>query len=134
MAYGENPEALLTIPTSLTYDKDANFGHASAGKDLVLTLGSDGVAALADDGDRILGKFVELHPDATASYMPRAHPMLLRKSSAAIVPGRGVIGAGGGQVKSTPATATAASAANGHGQAIKVLETGANGRILVLMP
>ena len=35
MARGEVNGDVLTIQTTLTYDKDVNFGHASAGKDLV---------------------------------------------------------------------------------------------------
>ena len=140
MARGENPEGLLTIEVdktgadALIYDKDADFGHASAGKDLVLSLQTDGTAVLGANNEKILGKFVELHPDGTASYMPRAHPMLLRKSATAITLGRGVVCAGGGKVKTGPGTPTASTATNERGQSIKVLETGDNGRILVLMP
>ena len=138
MARGENPGVLLTIETTLTYDKDVDFGHASAGKDLMLAIngtGADlGKAGLGADDERILGKFVSLDKDAVASYMPSGQPMLLRKTSATIVAGRALLCAGAGKVKSTPDTPTAASAANGRGQVTKIIETGDNGRILALMP
>ena len=132
MAYGENPGILLTIPTTLTYDKDVDFGHASAGKDLVLTMiggtGSDkDKAQLGTDGSKILGKFVSLDKDKVASYMPAALPMLMRKDSAAIATGSGLLCGASGKVK-------ASSGATATGQLIKILETGDNGRILALMP
>ena len=140
MARGENPGALLSIETTLTYDKDVKFGHASAGKDLALmviaTGANAGKAQLATDDSRIIGKFMDLDKDGVASYMPSAQPMILRKTSATIVPGHLIIGGGAGKVKTAPepTTETAASAtliAKGRGTAIKVLETADNGRILV---
>ena len=138
MSYGENPGKVLTIQTTLTYSKDENFGHASAGKDLVLSMiqtGSDaGKGQIGTDGDQILGKFLSLDPQGVASYMVNGMPMVLRKSDAAIVPGRGLLCAADGKVKSTPATATAASASKQRGFVNNVLETGDNGRILAYMP
>ena len=40
MARGEVEGTLLTVQTTLTYDATVNYGHASAGKDLVLSLRS----------------------------------------------------------------------------------------------
>ena len=135
MARGENNGTLLTIKTSLTYDKDVAFGHANAGKDLVLSMNqTSGVAELGADGAKILGKFLSLDKDAVASYMADAKPMLLRKSAATIVTGVSLVCAASGQVKSTPTTETAESAERGRGQVTVILETGANGRILALMP
>ena len=138
MARGENPEALLTIATTLTYDKDKKFGHGSAGKDLALSIilsgNNAGKAQLAADDAQILGKFMDLDKDGVATYMPHAYPMILRKDSSTIVVGRAVLGAGDGQVKSVPGTATAASASRGRGIVTKVLETADNGRILVNIP
>ena len=131
MARGENPGELLLIPTTLTYDRNVAFGHASAGQDRALSIietgGTEGQAQLAGDDERIIGKFVELHADGRASYMPTAYPMLFRKSAADIATGQGIVGAGNGQVKS----ATTAAA---RGRVVEVQETGANGRILVLFP
>ena len=68
-----------------------DFGHASAGKDLALSLHQTGAnigkARLAVDGAKILGKFLSLDKDKVASYMADGKPMLLRRGSAAIVPG-----------------------------------------------
>ena len=129
---------VLTIETTLTYDKDVDFGHASAGKDLVLSLHETGAnagkAQLGVDDAKILGKFLSLDKDKVASYMADGKPMLLRKSSTTVAPGRSVLCAATGKVKTSPSTATAESAENGRGQAIKVLETADNGRILALMP
>lgn len=142
MARGENPGMVLSIETTLTYDKDKAFGHASAGQDLALSLvesgNNAGKAQLAADDDRIIGKFLDLDEDGVASYMATGAPMILRKSSATAIPGRAVLGAGSGKVKTVaePGTATADSAtliAQGRGQVVKVLETADNGRILVVL-
>lgn len=131
MARGENPEALLSIQTTLTYDKNQDFGHASAGKNLVLsivTTGDDaGKAQLGADGAKILGKFMDLDKDGVASYMPRAYPMLLIKSAAAITPSSSLVCAGDGKVKTS-------SAAAKRGQVIEIKGTGDGGEILALMP
>ena len=138
MARGENPGTLLTIETTLTYNKDVSFGHASAGKDLVLSLHQTGAnigkAQVGVADAKILGKFLSLDSDGVASYMADGKPMLLRSTATAIVPGVSLVCAADGQVKSTPSTETAETAENGRGQATKILETGANGRILALMP
>lgn len=132
MARGENPGALLTIETTLTYDKDVDFGHASAGKDLVLSMiGGTGAdkdkAQLGADGNKILGKFMSLDKDKVASYMPYATPMLLRKEAAAVATGSGLLCGASGKVK-------ASNTANARGQVVKVIESGDGGRILALMP
>ena len=145
MARGENPGVLLSIDSALTYDKDEPFGHANAGKDLVLMFvtsgGNAGKANLGTAGQRILGKFVELHQDGTASYMPSASPMILRKEAATIEPGQKVICGASGKVKApsavdatTPTKAQIDENDNGRGIVLQVLETGDNGRILVHMP
>ena len=105
---------------------------------LVETGANAGKAQLAVDDSRIIGKFLDLDKDKVATYMPVATPMLLRKSSATIITGRAVLGAGAGKVKTVaePNTETAASAtliAQGRGVVISILETADNGRILVLM-
>ena len=111
MARGEVNGDVLTIQTTLTYDKDVNFGHASAGKDLVMSLeqtGSDsGTAEIGANGAKILGKFLSLDKDKVATVMVNATPMLLRKTAATIVPGVSLVCAANGQVKSTPTTETA---------------------------
>ena len=138
MSYGENPGTLLMIDTSLTYDKDEDFGHASAGKDLALTLHRTGTnigkAGLAADGEKILGSFLSLDSDKVATYMADGKPMLLRKSSATILYGVSLVGAGSGEVKSTPTTETAETAERGRGQVVKIISAADGGRILALMP
>lgn len=138
MARGENPGVVLSIQTTLTYDKDEDFGHASAGKDLCLSIhnaGSDiGKGKLAGDNERILGKFLDLDKDGVASYMATGIPMILRKTAAEIVPGSKVVGAGAdtGKVKQAPATAAGNTA--GRGYVTKIQEAGDNGRINVVLP
>ena len=138
MARGANPGTLLTIETTLTYDKDVAFGHASAGKDLVLSLVQTGTNAgkgeIGVNNAKILGTFLSLDADKVASYMADGKPILLRRTAATIVPGVSLVCAASGQVKSTPTTETAETAERGRGQTVKILETGANGRILALMP
>ena len=97
--------------------------------------GSDsGTAEIGANGAKILGKFLSLDKDKVATVMVNATPMLLRKTAATIVPGVSLVCAANGQVKSTPTTETAETAERGRGQAIKILETGTNGRILALIP
>ena len=131
MARGESPQLWDSLPSTLTYSKTENFGHASAGKDLALSLVTTGANAgkvkLAADGDTIIGKFTELDSKARATFLMDGQPMILRKSSAAITLGQGVVGAGNGQVKSS-------TAAGARGYVMQILETGANGRILVYFP
>ena len=138
MARGENPGTVLTIETTLAYSATTDFGHASAGKDLVLSLiqtgANAGKAQLAANNAKILGKFLSLDKDGVASYMADGKPMLLRKDSNTIVVGVSLVGAGAGEVKSTPTTETAESAERGRGQTIQILETADGGRILALMP
>ena len=147
MSYGENPGAVLSIDAASSladaYDKNVPFGHASAGKDLVVSLvetGADaGRAAVGTDGQRILGKFVELHQDRTLSYMPVAVPMVLRKDASTIIPGRELLCAAAGKVKTVaePGTTTLDSllaASRSRGIAIEVLENTDNGRILAILP
>lgn len=138
MARGENPGDVLTIETTLTYSAAVDFGHASAGKDLVLSIIASGAnvgkAQMGANNAKILGKFLSLDKNGVASYMPNGMPLLLRSSAAAIVPGSGLLCAGNGQVKSEPDTATAVSAEHARGQVVDIQSTGANGRILALMP
>lgn len=127
MARGENPGVVLSIQTGLTYDKNVDFGHESAGKDLALSIGSNGQGKLAGDGEKIIGKFLDLDQNGVASYMATGTPLILRKTAAAITPLSAVVGAGGGKVKSD------ASAAS-RGLVTRIIESADNGRILVLLP
>ena len=75
---------LLSIETTLTYDKDKKFGHASAGKDLALSMVLRRGLTLVKRSWRpttqsIIGKFMDLDKDGVASYMPSAQPMILRE-------------------------------------------------------
>ena len=136
MARGENPGDVLSIKSTLTYSATEAFGHASAGKDLCLsieTTGDDaGTAELTADGSRVFGKFLSLNKKGEASVMASGTPIILRKSAAAIALGDKIVGAGGGKVKSAPASAAGNKA--GRGMVIEILETGDNGRIKVLLP
>jgi len=131
MARGENPGMVLSIETTLDYDKDERYGHASAGKDLVLSiLGSGaniGKGQLGADGANIAGKFLDLDEKGVASVMVTGTPMIMRKSSASLPPGSKVVCAGSGKIKA------AAADTDGRGIVWKVLETGDNGRVLVIL-
>lgn len=132
MARGENPGQILTLtaPTGVNYDKDARFGHASAGEDLCV--GFDG--AVVADNDAILGKWVELDQNREMSIDVGGHngePLIFRKSADAITPGAGLVGAGGGKVKARDEN-TVAGLAKVRFVAYKVLETGDNGRVLAI--
>lgn len=136
MARGENPGDVLSFKahSSLAnaYDKDSNFGHPSAGQDLALSLdGTNHLPRLGVDGQKFAGKFMDLGQDGELSAMVTGVPMILRSSADAVTPGRGVVCAGNGQVKTPTNTA---ETANERGLVIEVLSTGANGRIKVIMP
>lgn len=136
MARGENPGDVLSIASSETYSQTADFGHASAGKDLCLSIetsGDDaGKAHLAAEGERIFGKFLSLDKNKEASAMVSGTPLILRKSAAAITVGDKIVGAGDGKVKTAPSSAAGNKA--GRGMVIEILETTDNGRIKVLLP
>ena len=137
MARGENPGQILSIETTLTYNKDKKFGHASAGKDLMLSLvtsgGDAGKAQLGADGAKPLGKFMDLDKDKVATYMVTGTPMIMRRGTAAVTPGSKIVCAGSGKIKNAPEDSVANNA-EGRGQIIKTLQALDNGRVLVLFP
>lgn len=128
MARGENPGQVITLETTLTYDATKDFGHASAGKDLMLAAETSGANvgkhSLAADNARLSGKFLDLDDSKMASVLNGGKPMIMRKTAATINVGDKVIGAGAGKVK-------ASTNANASGYVLEVLESGDNGRILV---
>ena len=137
MAYGENPGVVLSIETTLTYDSTKDFGHASAGKDLMLSLVTSGAnagkAQLGADGVKPLGKFMSLDKDKVATYLATGTPMICRRGTAAVTPGSKIVCAGSGKIKDAPENSVAANA-EGRGQVIKQLEDADNARVLVLFP
>ena len=134
MARGENPGMVLSVQTALTYSESTPFGHASAGKDLVLSLDTSGNGVIGADGAQILGKFLDLDKNKVATYMVSGHPMILRKTAAGLKEGEAVICGGSGKIKALPGTKTAATNAFARGIVLEILETGDNGRVLVYMP
>ena len=60
MARGELPGDTIGIDCDLTYSATTAYGHASAGKDLVLTLDADGKAVIGVDNAGIAGVFIQL--------------------------------------------------------------------------
>lgn len=126
MARGENPGQLITMPTEFTYSATTDFGHANAGKDLMLSAKSNGDMELAANDARLSGKFLDLDKDGNASVLIGGKPIIMRKSGASAIPvGSKVIGAGSGKVK-------ASTNANASGYVLRTLEAADNGRILVL--
>lgn len=127
MARGENPGTVISIKTTLTYDKNIPFGHASAGKDLCLDFDGD----LAADGKPILGKFLDLDKNQKATVLLDGEPLIFRKTAAALQKGDLLVGADGtGKVKE--AANTVAGVSQARYRVLEVLETGDNGRVKVL--
>ena len=131
MARGENAGKILPVSaTGLTYDRNASFGHASAGKDLCL----DFNGALVGDNVAIMGKFLDLDVSNEASVDVGGNsgePLIFRKTADTITPGDGLVGAGAGKVK-TRTENTVAGLAKVRWVCYKVLEPGDNGRILAI--
>ena len=132
MARGENPGDIISIDTTLTYSETADNGHANAGKDLALSFvqtGSNaGKAHLAADGAAIIGKFLDLDKDGKASVMITGVPLIFRRTNATLPAGSRIVGGGNGLIKA------AGSDDDGRGIVSHIIETGENGRVLVVFP
>lgn len=130
MARGENPGTVIShrvhSDVSDAYDQNTSFGHASAGKDLVLDINGN----LGADGVQILGKFLDLDKNGDASVMTSGDPILLIKDDSTVSPGDKLVCAGGGKVKS--AAASAAGNTAGRFRVWRVLSDSDGGAILAL--
>ena len=69
MARGEIPGDIIGIDSNLTYSASTPYGHANAGKDLVMSLNASGNAVLGVANAGIAGVFIELRPNGKASVM-----------------------------------------------------------------
>ena len=71
MARGEIPGDIIGIDVatalSNAYSASTAYGHASAGKDLVLSMNATGRAVLGANNAGIAGVFIELRPNKKAS-------------------------------------------------------------------
>ena len=137
MARGELPGLLTGLDTNLTYDPSVPYGHANAGKDLALTIGTTGQnarqAVMAGDNTKIVGVFLELRKNKQASTLMGDILIMRQSAQDACTPNSKVVGAGNGQIKNEPASGEAGHG-NGTGYVLKVLENVANGRVLVRYP
>ena len=118
--------------TGLKFDITKPNGNDSAGKDLAVSLASDGTVVLAADNARVVGKLLLVQKGDTCAVQTGGLNMAYLQGAvddAAV--GRGILGAGSGKVKSTPATATAASATNGRGVVTEIESNTADGIVRV---
>ena len=128
MARGEIPGTIIGLKTALVYAKTAAYGHASAGKDLALTLNSSGNAILATAGSGIAGVFIELRKDKKASCLIGEVVIMRQNAVDACTVGSKVVGAGAGQIKN------AGTDTDGAGFVLEVQSNTANGRVVVRLP
>ena len=105
--------------TGCTFDITKPNGNDNAGKDLALSLGTDGKAVLAADGAYIIGKFLLVQKGDTLAAQTGGKNMAFIKTAATINVGDAIVGAGSGKVKSAP-TNTIAAAIKGRGIVTKV--------------
>ena len=80
MARGEIPGDIIGIDCALTYSATTAFGHASAGKDLVMSMNAAGNAVLGANNTGIAGVFIELRPNKKASVL--INKVLIMRQSA----------------------------------------------------
>ena len=128
MARGEIPGDIIGIDCALTYSATTAFGHASAGKDLVLTLDADGKAVIGVDNAGIAGVFIELRKNKKASVLINKVLIMRQRAVDGVSEGSKVKCAGNGQIE------TGGTDDDASGMAIKVIENTANGRVLVRFP
>ena len=128
MARGEIPTTTIGIDTDLVFSATTAYGHASAGKDLVLSLDADGKAVLGANGAGIAGVFIQLSKNKKASTLMGELLIMRQAAQDGVSEGGKVICAGSGQIKN------AGSDADGAGYAIEIIENTAGGRVLVRFP
>ena len=128
MARGEIPTTTIGIKTDLVFSATTPYGHASAGKDLVLSLDADGKAVIGADDAGIAGVFIQLSKNKKASTLIGDVVIMRQKAVDGVSEGHKVVCAGAGQIKN------AGSDADGAGYAIEIIENTVNGRVLVRFP
>ena len=128
MARGEIPGRIKGLKTALTYSKTVAYGHASAGKDLALSLNTSGNAILAANGAGLAGVFIELRKDGKLSCLIGEVVIMRQASVGGCTVGSKVVGAGSGHIKN------AGTDDDGSGFVLEVLSNTANGRVLVRFP
>ena len=134
MARGELPGLQTDLDSTFTYSADRAYGHASAGKDLCLSIHTSGAnvgkASLAGNNEQIDGVFIALYKNRKASTLMGDIVIMRQNAIGGCTPGSTVIGAASGKIKDTPT----ANASDGRGTVLEVLENVANGRVLVRYP
>ena len=128
MARGEIPGDIIGIDTGLTYSASTPYGHANAGKDLVMSLNASGNAVLGVANAGIAGVFIELRPNGKASVMIGKVLIMRQAAVNGVSEGHKVMCAGSGEIMN------AGSDADGAGYAIKIISNTVGGRVLVRFP
>ena len=128
MARGEIPTTTIGIKTDLAFSATTPYGHASAGKDLVLSLDADGKAVLGANNAGIAGVFIQLSKNKKASTLIGDVVIMRQSAVNGVSEGSKVVCAGNGQIKN------AGTDDDGAGYAIEIIENTVNGRVLVRFP
>ena len=128
MARGEIPKTTIGINTDLVFSDTTAYGHASAGKDLVLSLDADGKAVLGANNLGIAGVFIQLSKSGKASTLISEVLIMRQAAVNGVSEGSNVICAGNGQIKD------AGVDTDGAGYVIEIIENTAGGRVLVRFP
>ena len=128
MAYGEIPTTTIGIKSDLTFSATTAYGHASAGKDLVLSLNNSGNAVLGANNAGIAGVFIQLSKNKKASALIGEVLIMRQATVGGVSEGHKVVCAGAGLIKN------AGSDDDGAGMAIEIIENTIGGRVLVRFP
>ena len=128
MAYGEIPTTTIGLKTALPFSATTAYGHASAGKDLVLSFNNAGNAVLGANNAGIAGVFIQLSKNRKASALIGEVVIMRQSAVDACTVGHKVICAGSGQIKN------AGTDVDGAGYVLEIIENTANGRVLVRFP
>ena len=89
--------------TGLKFDITKPNGNDSAGKDLAVSLASDGTVVLAADGARVMGKLLLVQKGDTCAVQTGGLNMAyLQSAASSCTVGRSIVGAGSGKVKNAP--------------------------------
>lgn len=90
---GAHRETFTIDNSTITFDKTKAFGSDQAGKNLAVTLSAAGVVALAADGDRVIGILEIVEKDGKCSVQTGQYCKFKGGTSAALTPGKAIVGA-----------------------------------------
>lgn len=126
---GYQAQTFLIDNSTITYSASTANGSASVG--LAVTLSADKTAALAADGEYILGKLIQVEPDLTAVVQTGGYCTLPGGTGASLTRGKAVVGdllvAAKGYIREVD-TATAAELGRQRGA---IIENGTTTAVVV---